>query len=75
MKLRDLLRLMQNIANEKSISSPMICGGIPRDKLLGRLDIISDLDITTGDKTVNYLAKELSLELSKKYNITTKTMN
>jgi tRNA nucleotidyltransferase/poly(A) polymerase len=75
MRLKDLLNIMQNIAKEKLISSPMICGGTPRDKLLGRLDIVSDLDITTGDKTVSYLAKELSIILSKKYNIITKTMD
>jgi tRNA nucleotidyltransferase/poly(A) polymerase len=75
MRLKDLLNIMQNIAKEKLISPPMICGGTPRDKLLGRLDIVSDLDITTGDKTVSYLAKELSIILSKKYNIITKTMD
>lgn len=75
MKLKELLQLAQNIANEKHISSPMICGGAPRDKVLNRLDFVSDLDLTTGDKTINYLAKEMSIVLSKKYNMTAKTMD
>jgi hypothetical protein len=37
-----------------------------------RLDNISDLDITTGDKSIQYLAQEFGQELSKKYNVTTR---
>lgn len=52
----------------------MICGGTPRDKYLKRLDNISDLDITTGDNTVDYLSQEFSSNLLKNYNVTRKTM-
>lgn len=61
MKLSQLLYLIQETADKKNISQPFICGGIPRDKLLGRLQAINDLDITTGDDTVHDLAKELAL--------------
>lgn len=46
-------------------SKPMIVGGIPRDKMLGKLTEISDVDITTGDDTVHYLAKEINIKLSR----------
>jgi tRNA nucleotidyltransferase/poly(A) polymerase len=73
MKLRELLSLIQDIASNSGISTPFICGGVVRDKVLGTIvkDGIADLDITTGDKTIHNLAKELSIELSKKYQIKT----
>jgi tRNA nucleotidyltransferase/poly(A) polymerase len=76
MKLKELLHLMENIAANGDMSPPLLCGGIPRDKLLGIIkDEISDIDITTGDKMIHNLAKEFSLELSKHYNIQSKKMN
>lgn len=65
---------MQETATNIGSSSPMICGGTPRDKYLERLDNISDLDITTGDNTVDYLSQEFSSNLRKNYNVTRKTM-
>lgn len=53
----------------------MICGGTPRDRYLKHLENISDLDLTTGDKTVDYLSQEFSEELSKQYNVTRKSMD
>jgi tRNA nucleotidyltransferase/poly(A) polymerase len=41
---------------------------------MGRLDNVADIDITTGDKTVDYLSQEFAIQLRKKYNITRKTM-
>lgn len=75
MKLLELLNIMRKISVEIKTSTPMICGGTPRDKFLKRLDHISDLDITTGDKTVNYLSDTFARELKKKYNLTHKSMN
>lgn len=49
MKLRDILSALTQIAQAQQLSEPFICGGIPRDKVMGRLDQIKDLDITTGD--------------------------
>lgn len=70
MKLRELLGLIENIAANSGISPVYICGGASRDKVLNTLQSgFNDLDITTGDKTIHNLAKELSIELSKKYSI------
>lgn len=55
-------------------SPPYICGGTPRDKHMGKLENIADLDITTGDKTADYLSQEFAILLRKKYNATRKTM-
>lgn len=56
-------------------SPALICGGTPRDKHMGKLENISDLDITTGDKTVDYLSQEFAIDLRKRFNITRKTMD
>lgn len=74
MKLRELLSEMKRVQVEIGSSVPYICGGTPRDKHMGRLDNIADLDITTGDKTVDYLSQEFYLQLRKRYNVTRKTM-
>lgn len=74
MKLRELLQQMKSVQEKIQTSESFICGGTPRDKFLGRLDNIADIDITTGDKSVDYLSQELALELQKRYNITRKTM-
>jgi tRNA nucleotidyltransferase/poly(A) polymerase len=70
MKLRELLQEMKKVQEKISTSEPYICGGTPRDRYMKRLDNISDLDITTGDKTVQYLAQEFGTVLGKKYNVT-----
>jgi tRNA nucleotidyltransferase/poly(A) polymerase len=70
MKLRELLQQMKSIQEKIGSSEPYICGGTPRDRYLKHLENISDLDITTGDKTVQYLAQEFGSELSKQYNVT-----
>lgn len=75
MKLRELLSQMQDMQMKIGSSQPYICGGTPRDKYLNNIANISDLDITTGDQTVDYLSQELYDELSKKYNVLRKTMD
>lgn len=76
MKLRELLRLMYDIHKDRGVSLPYVCGGTPRDKILGLIkEEISDLDITTGDKTIHNLGTEFALELKKKYNIKEKKMD
>ncbi|HWZ21350.1 MAG TPA: hypothetical protein VNW06_01780 [Cytophagaceae bacterium] len=75
MKLKELLQLIEGIQKKIGTSKAFICGGAPRDKLLNKLDKISDLDLTTGDKSVDFLVKELSIELGKIYNVQTKVMN
>jgi tRNA nucleotidyltransferase/poly(A) polymerase len=60
---------MLDVQKKIGASTPYICGGTPRDRYLGRLDNIADIDITTGDKTVDYLSQEFYNLLSKKYNV------
>ncbi len=65
---------MKRVQEEIGAATPYICGGTPRDKYMGKLENIADLDITTGDKTVDYLSQEFYIEFRKKYNVTRKTM-
>src|SRR4051812_23065153 len=74
MKLRQLFNIIKDIAIENNISTPMLCGGIPRDKILGLIkNEISDIDITTGDNSVKNLSKEFGLLLGKNYSIQSRT--
>ena len=73
MKLRELLSQMKKVQEAIGASEPYICGGTPRDRYLGHLENIDDLDITTGDKTVDYLSQEFEIELRKKYKVTRTT--
>lgn len=74
MKLRELLQEMKRVQENIGSSPAYICGGTPRDKYMGKLENIADIDITTGDKTVDYLSQEFFIEFRKKYNVTRKTM-
>lgn len=75
MKLHELLNIMQETSNEIKSSTPMICGGVPRDRYLDHLENISDVDITTGDKSVQYLSQEFGTKLAKKFNIVRKNFD
>lgn len=66
---------MTRVQEAIGASKPYICGGTPRDKYMGKLENIADLDICTGDKTVDYLSQEFYLDLRKRYNVTRKTMD
>lgn len=63
MTLKELLFLIGDVAKRNKISTPFICGGTPRDKILGRLDQMVDLDITTGDSDIIRLGQEVSKAL------------
>ena len=67
--IKSLLKKLDDVSKEKDISTPYVCGGIPRDKAIGIIKEIKDIDITTGDKTIHILSKEMSILLkdSKKY--------
>lgn len=67
MKLKEILQLIDDISKKLEVSTVYIVGGTPRDKVLNKLSEISDLDLTTGDKTIDYIAKELSLLLGRKF--------
>ncbi|MCZ2224512.1 MAG: hypothetical protein LC122_12885 [Chitinophagales bacterium] len=69
MYLKDLLKSIEKIAEDNNTSVPYICGGTPRDKVLNKLDKIADLDITTGDQTINLLGQEFYNFYKNKFNI------
>lgn len=75
MKLREILSLVEQISHKSDISPPKICGGTPRDKLLGLLKTqsVPDIDITTCDDTIHILAKNIAIELGKQFKIDSKT--
>lgn len=75
MKLRELLQYMEMVQKKIDVAPPKICGGTPRDKYMGKLENIADLDITNGEKTIDYLSQELAIMLKKKFNITRKVMS
>ena len=60
MKLVELLAAIEKIAADKGLSKPYIVGGLTRDKLMDRIDLINDVDLTTGDGGVVYLAHEVA---------------
>jgi tRNA nucleotidyltransferase/poly(A) polymerase len=68
MKLSELLQFVSLLAEKRGISKPFIVGGIPRDKLLKKYNDFTDIDITTGDAGVHYLAKELATILNVRTN-------
>jgi len=63
MKLNEILTLLIKLAKENNLSTPFLCGGAVRDKVIGRLDRLKDLDITTGDEGSHYLAEEFAIHL------------
>lgn len=70
MKLNNLLNLISDVANRNYIPQPFICGGAPRDKILGLIKKeIPDIDITCGSAKVHNLSVEVGLELKKHYSI------
>lgn len=69
MKLRELLDLLQKTASDIGVPNAKICGGTPRDKLMGRLENIEDLDLTNGTKTIDYLSQEFDIRLRKQYDV------
>jgi len=75
MKLREVLKSIEQIHLNIGSSQPYICGGIARDRYMGKKENILDLDITTGDKTIHNLAKEVSIEFQKKFDIVSRTMD
>jgi len=74
MKLKDLLTEIKEIQEKIGASEVMICGGAARDKFLNNFSKLSDIDLTTGDKSIQYLSQETYNVLSKKYNVSKKNM-
>jgi len=66
MKVNDLLSLIAQIAKEQKLPTPFVVGGAPRDKVMGRLENVADLDITTGDDSIYVLARETAKRLGER---------
>jgi len=75
MKLRELLQTLEQVHQKIGCSKPYICGGTPRDRFMSKLANIADIDLCTGDKTIDYLSEEFAKVLMTKYNITRKVMD
>jgi tRNA nucleotidyltransferase/poly(A) polymerase len=73
MKLRELLQQLDKIRKQINVAKVFICGGAPRDKFMGHLENLSDLDLTNGEKTIDYLSQEFAIKIRQKYNIQRKT--
>lgn len=63
MRLSHFLLLLGEIAYKNGYAPPYIVGGVPRDRSLGIINKLNDIDLTTGDDSIHYLAKEISLRL------------
>lgn len=63
MKLFQILQLIDNIALSNGFSVPWLVGGLPRDIYLNKLENINDIDITNGDSSISFLAKETAIAL------------
>jgi tRNA nucleotidyltransferase/poly(A) polymerase len=59
MKLSELLSAIDEIARSKNLSQPYIVGGLPRDRLHKTIEELNDVDITTGDNNIHYLARHV----------------
>ena len=75
MKLRELLTTIEQVAKRNEISKPLICGGAVREKVMGTLTKLDDIDITNGESSIKNLAKEVELELGKTFAVHSKTMD
>lgn len=64
MKLSELLIAIDKVATEKGLSKPYIVGGLTRDKLLNRTEQINDVDLTTGDRGIHFLSREIAERLA-----------
>lgn len=63
MRLSKFLKIVESIAQSQGISTPFVCGGLPRDKVLNIANQLNDIDITTGDAGARSLAKEIAFRM------------
>lgn len=75
MKLEELLNTVQTVHRTYNTSEVFLCGGTVRDKYMGRLDNVDDLDFTTGDQTIKVVAAGLRDYLKNKYRVAYKMMD
>lgn len=69
MTLEDLLQILADVAKRKGLNTPYIVGGVPRSIVLGKLNDIIDVDITTGSSDVVTLAYYFAHELGKELHV------
>ena len=74
MKLKDVLDDIKKIEREINSSSVYICGGAARDRYMRNLNKIDDLDLTTGDKTIDLLSIKAYEFFEQKYKVHRKKM-
>lgn len=74
MKLKEIFDQIKIIEKQYNTSTVYCCGGMPRDRYMKKLNNISDIDLCTGDKSIDIVSKELYKYLSGKYNVTNKIM-
>ena len=67
MTIKELLNLIAKIAKEEGTSEPFIVGGLPRDKVMGRIKEVQDIDLTTGDESIKHLAEAVNSVISANY--------
>jgi tRNA nucleotidyltransferase/poly(A) polymerase len=60
LSLSEILKYLKFAAKKSHCSQPFIVGGIPRDHVAKNQNKFTDIDITTGDRTVTHLANEFS---------------
>ena len=67
MKLDELLYTIEKVAADNNLDKPYIVGGIPRDRVLGLFNDVTeirDVDITTGSNHSTVLARLVGSKLS-----------
>lgn len=70
MKLRQILEILHKISKIENTGKVYICGGIPRDKLIGEAKSkYNDLDITTGDASIKKLANQFAHLIGQKFEV------
>lgn len=62
MNLPDILKILSDIALDMN-SNLFIVGGAVRDKAMNSPSKIDDIDLTSGDDKIHYIAKEASIKL------------
>lgn len=75
MKLKELLKILDETRKTINVETPFIVGGAVRDKYTNKLSNISDIDITNGSSTINLLSNAFYKKLQEDYNITKKVMS
>lgn len=63
MRLSELLKTIDNVGKKNGLSEVFVCGGVCRDRVMGRNNDLNDVDLTTGDQGIHFLSKECYLVL------------